>query len=114
MQEETKVIDKRTTYSSIEIFWPYSEPMTDNDAVDVYVYMADGTKYVATFVTLSHVQNVMGKDKATGESAAGTYYWQSNMIIVKNLTEENVRKTIDDMIEQSYFNSAFSQCADVR
>ena len=43
----------------------------------------------------------------TGECAAGSYFWASNMIIVQKLTEQTICEAIDDLLAGEEFTSIF-------
>ena len=45
----------------------------------------------------------------TGECAAGSYFWASNMIIVQKLTEQTICQAIDDLLAAEEFMSIFSK-----
>lgn len=80
-------------------------PVDDN--VDVFVYFADGRKYVATFFTVANIQSIMRKDRATGECAGGLYFWASDMIVVERLDRETVERTVADLMRSGEFEKAF-------
>ena len=79
----------------------------DDDNVDVFVYFADGRKYVATFFTVSNIRSIMRKDQGTGECAGGLYFWASNMIVVERLDRETIERTVADLIQSREFEKAF-------
>ena len=78
-----------------------------DDNVDVFVYFADGRKYVATFFTLANIRSLMRKDRDTGECAAGLYFWASDMLIVERLDRETIERTIADLMHTGEFEKAF-------
>lgn len=80
---------------------------TADDNVDVFVYFADGRKYVATFFTLANIQSIMRKDRTTGECAGGLYFWASDMIVVERLDRETVEQTVADLVQSGEFEKAF-------
>ena len=80
-----------------------------NDWVDVELTRQDGKKYWAQFFTHDFIVKSFEKDKESGECANGTYFWAPNMIIVKEITEENMRRTIDDLIATFGIDECFSE-----
>lgn len=78
-----------------------------DDNVDVFVYFADGRRYVATFFTLANLQSIMLKHRATGECAGGLYLWASDMIVVERIDRETVERTVADLIQSGEFEKAF-------
>lgn len=86
---------------------------TDDDNVDVEVALENGSRYVATFFTLENLQSLFRKNKQTNEcGGGGLYLWSSDMIVVKELTEETIRRTVLSLIEEGEFESAFSLVAE--
>lgn len=83
------------------------DPATDN--VDVEVALTDGRRFGATFFTLQNVQRLFEKNRATGECLGGLYLWAVNMIIVETLTMDVIRKTVEDLLDNGEFFSAFSR-----
>ncbi len=81
----------------------------DNDNVDVQVTFPNGDDFSATFFTLQNIDTLMQHYTKTGECAAGSYFWTSNMIIVQKLTEQTICETIDDLLAEEEFTSVFSK-----
>lgn len=89
----------------IEVIGVIENPLNDN--VDVFVHFSNGEDYMASFFTLSNIIDLIKKNKQTGEQANGRYFWSSDMIIVEEMTEENIRLSIEDLLETSGFYIAF-------
>ena len=81
----------------------------DNDNVDVQVTFPNGDNFSATFFTLQNIDTLMQHYTKTGECAAGSYFWASNMIIVQKLTEQTICEAIDDLLAGAEFTSIFSK-----
>ena len=77
-----------------------------DDNVDVEIELADGRRYSATFFTLQNIHSLMEKNKTTGECAGGIYMWSSNMILVDNLRQETIRRTIVGLLEEGELDAA--------
>ncbi len=92
-----------TIYSGIASLDP------DNDNVDVQVTFPNGDDFSATFFTLQNIDTLMQHYTKTGECAAGSYFWASNMIIVQKLTEQTICEAIDDLLAEEEFTSVFSK-----
>ncbi|MDE0398051.1 MAG: hypothetical protein OXL96_09625 [Candidatus Poribacteria bacterium] len=95
-----------TIYSGIAPLDP------DNDNVDVQVNFPNGDNFSATFFTLQNIDTLMQHYTKTGECAAGSYFWASNMIIVQKLTEQTICEAIDDLLAGEEFTSIFSKKSD--
>lgn len=89
--------DRALSAYRIEIFREAPvDPEDDN--VDVYVHFEDGRSYIATFFTLRNIQNLMEKDRRTGENDGGAHFWATDMVIVRRLDPETVRLAVEDII----------------
>lgn len=81
----------------------------DDDNVDVEVTLPDGARYAATFFTLANIQSLFRKNIQTGECDGGLYLWASDMIIVRQLTQETIERAVDDLMASGEFSGAFSR-----
>lgn len=81
-----------------------------DDNADVQVELADGKRYVATFFTIANIQRIMKKDEGPGECLHGTYFWCSDMLIVKDLRPETIEASIQDLLKQEEFEHVFLLC----
>jgi hypothetical protein len=79
-----------------------------NDNVDVEVFLDNGKRYAATFFTIENIISILNKYKETKECCNGLYFWASDMIIVENLNDKVINKTIQDLIKNEEFHHAFS------
>lgn len=93
----------------IKIIDEIEDPFDDN--VDVQVEFADGRRYMATFFTVANIQRIMKKDEGTGECLNGTYFWASDMIIVREIRPEIIEAVIQNLIEQEEFEGVFLYCS---
>src|SRR3989338_1682456 len=83
--------------------WPYSNDLDEeNEALEIYYEAKEGVWYVANFITLKYLKSIFKKNKETGECASGTWFaMQDNMVVLERLSKENIKITIDDLIENS-------------
>jgi hypothetical protein len=77
------------------------------DNLDVQVELENGKRYVATFFTLENIRRIMQHYQHTGECNFGQYFWASDMIIVKEITLEEIKKTVRHLIEIDELDEAF-------
>jgi hypothetical protein len=91
------------------IQWDNSEPYDpDCEMIDVVLTIQDGQEYWANFTTLRFLQYMFEKNKRTGELLSGTYFCMpDNMVIIKRLTEGNIRATIDNLIKEGKIERYF-------
>ena len=80
-----------------------------NDNVDVEVRFKTGEQYIATFFTLANIVAILERYATSGECKGGLYFWASNMIVVKELSEQVIRTTIEDLIDHGELEQAFSR-----
>ncbi len=91
--------DKFRNYD-MRIVRPGSEPIdVHNEAVDVRVRDVSGLEYSANFVTSAFLDVMFEKNKRTGECADGSYFAMPGMIVVRQVDEGTIKRTIDDMIK---------------
>ena len=81
----------------------------ENDNVDVQVTFPNGESFSAVFFTPQNIDTLMKRYKKTGECAKGLYFWASDMLIVQELTEHTICETIDNLLAEEEFASAFSK-----
>ena len=80
----------------------------DNDNIDVEVIMIDGQRFCATFFTIKNINKLIQNYKKTGECKNGLYFWASDAILVEQITEDVIRESVDDLINNGEFERAFS------
>jgi hypothetical protein len=83
---------------TLKIYSSYDIPLSENGNVDVRIEMSDGRSFAATFFTVDNLVSLMNRYIESGECASGTYVWATDMIIVRSLSEENIRKSVTDLI----------------
>jgi hypothetical protein len=101
--------DERGQY---EIEWHGDRAHIDphDDSVDIYVTFEDGTSYTATFFTVKNITTLLDRYRETGECASGLYVYAVDMIIVHELSDEVVERTVADLLETAEFETAFARC----
>ncbi len=79
--------------------WTSSEPFDPRkETVEVRLTTKDGEESLANFTATGFIDYMFEKNKETGECVNGTYFCMPNMILVEEISERNVRATIDDLI----------------
>jgi len=74
--------------------------------VDVEVHTESG-RWSATFFTLANIEALMREHAVTGECAGGLYEWAADMIVVRELSYEVIRRTVVQLQRDGEFESAF-------
>jgi hypothetical protein len=86
---------------------------SDNN-VDAEVWFDDGRRYSATLFTLENVRSLMEDGRSTGEWGGGSFFWASQMVIVRSLTPAAIAEAVGAIIEEGYLDNAFVRCAHER
>lgn len=73
-----------------------------DDNLDVNIVFQDGRVFFATLFTLDNIQRLMKKESAV-------YFWATDMIIVKDLSEGTIDEAIKKMIKDAYLEQALSE-----
>jgi hypothetical protein len=89
------------TYQVIGQAWDIHD-----DNIDIEISLPDGRRYSATFFTLSNIESLFEKNRRTGECDSGLYLWASDMVIVRDLEQQTIERTIASLIEQDELSSA--------
>lgn len=85
------------------------DPFDDN--IDVEVEFDNGSRYTATFFTLKNLESLFEKNRVTGECGNGLYVWAVEMIVVRDLRLETLRSTVESLLNEDEFHSAFGNAA---
>ncbi|MFB6246027.1 MAG: hypothetical protein ABEI74_00330 [Candidatus Pacearchaeota archaeon] len=92
-------------------FW-FEEPEENNvdkqnDAATLGI-IKDNKDYYGNFVTKSYVNYLFNKNESTGENQSGSYLADpGNMIIVKDLKDETINKTLKDLSDKLILEDFF-------
>lgn len=84
----------------------------DNDSNDLLVNMADGRHYSATLFTLSYIQNNMDKHLKSGDSVSGNYFWTTDLLIMRCITEQEIIQMVEALINNGDIDTAMMQFDD--
>jgi hypothetical protein len=84
----------------------YSVLNIDNDNIDVNVVLPNGEVYFGTLFTIANIQCLMDKE---GEH----YFWATDMIVVKDLSEEMIYKAIKELINSDYLFQALTKIGSI-
>jgi len=71
----------------------------DDYNVDVWIDYCS-KKYCFTFFTINNIKSLFIKNKKEGECKNGLYFTCPDMIILEELSIENIKNTIDGLIEE--------------
>lgn len=89
--------------------WVPGQWNPENDNTDVIVTFQDGTRWIATFFTYSNVDSLNQKNKQTGESLGGKYFYASYPIFVDEVSRARIEEVVADLIEEGGFEFAFER-----
>jgi len=74
-----------------------------DDNIDLNIILPTGRVFFSTFFTILNIKNLIEKDNTL-------YFWSTDMLIVRDLKKETIKKVIFNMIDDGYFESV---CADI-
>ena len=80
-----------------------------NVNTDVVVELRSGEKYIASFFTFQSVALIRQEHLKSGAFLAGKYFWDKNMILIDECSEELITPVIRHLIEEGNFKSVFSK-----
>ena len=87
------------------IIYFYKEPINpEKDCVDFEVE-CKGKLYKGTFITPKCIDERLKNYEKTGENGDGSYFWAKGMIIIKEITNETIEKTLIDLIKRNDFTT---------
>ncbi|MGE7943150.1 hypothetical protein ACQKNB_13785 [Lysinibacillus xylanilyticus] len=84
----------------------------DDDNADVVVRFEGGSAWKATFFTYQNIFSMAKKNEETGECLRGSYFWASEMILVRKITRNDIEVVIKDLLADGTFESVFKLCED--
>ncbi|OIK17212.1 hypothetical protein BIV60_00550 [Bacillus sp. MUM 116] len=93
--------------------WADGEWNIEDDNTDVIVTFSNRSKWIASFFTYKNIQTLREKNKQTGESMNGAYFWSSEMVLIDLVSRERIVEVIEYLIENDEFNSVFTRYPDV-
>jgi|LakMenEpi03Aug12_release.lakeMendotaPanAssembly.Ray.scaffolds.fasta_scaffold3064938_1 hypothetical protein len=82
---------------------------TDDDNIDINVYVNDGKRYSATLFTPKNIAMLLEKYEKSGECARGTFVWAVEMIILKDLSKESILTTVDALLRTGEIEFAMTR-----
>jgi hypothetical protein len=71
-----------------------------NDNIDLNVILPDGRVFFATAFTILNIQYLIEKDQ-------DIYFWATDMFVVKDLEKITIKKSIEKIIADDYFEMIF-------
>ena len=105
-----KYVTSRTAIEyQLIIFAGAGDPDPVDDNVDVEVRFLDGARWGATFYTPDNLKTLLARWQLTGEYRSGLYFWANWTIIVRRLDRETIEATVEGLLEDDEFESAFER-----
>ena len=88
--------------------WAPGEWTPADDVTDVRVTLADGSRWLATFCTFSHLPTLRANCATTGECLGGKYLWASDLILIDDTSRASIDEVVRELIAVDELRSAFS------
>ena len=94
--------------SGFKIRFPGGYDIEDvfNDNIDLNVVLQDKRVFFATAYTIKNIEYLLEKDQ-------DIYFWSTDMFIIKDLEKITIKKSIEKIIENDFFESIFSKIGSV-
>jgi hypothetical protein len=94
---------------SYKVIHPYLEEINyQKDFIDIEVDVK-GKKFIGSMTTTKFIDERLKKYRLTNENKKGSYFCAKGMIVVKDLKDKTIKKTLLDLIEredlQEFFDS---------
>lgn len=80
--------------------------------VDVFVRLADGSKWTATVFTLAEVHRLMDRSAASGEAPAGAYFCCWDGLLVKEAGALSMARVIAGLVASGEVSQVLRSTAD--
>jgi hypothetical protein len=88
--------------------WAPGEWTPENDATDVAVTLADGSRWVATFCSFTYVETLRANWSRSGECLGGRYVWMTSLVLVEDTSRATTEAVVRDLLASGEFQSAFA------
>lgn len=85
-----------------KIFLPtgYQVENKDDDNLDINVILENGEVFFCTIFTTKNISSLMKKNSLS-------FFWADNMVVVKDLSKENIIKFVEESLELDNFKIIF-------
>ncbi|RAO46649.1 hypothetical protein ONO86_03185 [Micromonospora noduli] len=82
------------------------------DNIDAHLYLADGTRRYATFMTPGEIARLLQRWAGTGEVGGGRYFWCSDLVIIPRPGVEAMVAALGEMIRSGDVDVMLSKLED--
>jgi hypothetical protein len=76
---------------------------------DVILSLENGTKYIASFFAYDNIEGLRLQHQLNGDFLHGSYFWDKNMILIKDCSLQTIETVVSDIIDEGNFQEAFRQ-----
>jgi len=76
---------------------------------DVELRSPDGRRWVGTVGTLNAVEEIMSRYRETGECLAGTYFWASGFLILRDADEGAAFDALEELVRSGEHEACFEE-----
>ncbi|MFJ8105824.1 hypothetical protein [Streptomyces sp. NPDC096132] len=74
------------------------DPETLEDG-DVLVIAPNGDRWWGVILTMGRIQAIMDRERGTGDSLGGAYFWAKGLVIVREPGMESMVRAIEDLYD---------------
>ncbi|GAB2930211.1 hypothetical protein GCM10027280_17260 [Micromonospora polyrhachis] len=73
-------------------------PESVQDA-DVHVHLTDGSVRYLTFFTLPAIERVLQRQRTSGETAGGAYFWSTDLVIIPEPGVAAMARALEELVQ---------------
>lgn len=96
----------RKTFS-YRIVYPYAGKInTRSDFIDVEVKL-EGVNYRGSLTTPTFIEEKLREYLKTGENGEGSYFCAKGMVVLRDLSQRTIKKSLADLIERGDLGEFF-------
>jgi hypothetical protein len=79
------------------------------DSTDVIVLLKDNRRYIASFFSFGFISEKNLQADMSLDFLKGKYFWNKNMVLIKDCTPDLVGQVVNDLIDEGNFQEAFRE-----
>lgn len=98
-EEYIKAYRDRFMGYEVEMFKDEQERDLRRHSKYVTIKTRRGEEFSTNFITNVYIRKMMRRWKKSGDYARGSYFPTAKVVLVRNLKENTIKKTIDDIID---------------
>ena len=112
LKRNTKLAKRLNEEVSYGVYFPYEGEINPiEECVDVYIKKGK-EEYWGTFITVKKIKECFDRYKTTGENENGAYFEIEKMIVVEEITDSVLERSIRDLLKTKRLEQLFEKKRD--